>query len=336
MGYKESLKKFKIRNILEVLIISIVLIVSVSSGIMILTTDTEDAVHFIVGNETYTVDETMDFNSITIDYSHIIFNSTGFYVSSGNDITIQLVYINDDITGAGDQEKVIEFFADTSGGNVLFDLSGFPVGNDYVIKRDGNSFSYPTTNSSGFISFSNNVWSSHNFEIFQDGEGTGDTTSPVISNVNVVHSSPIDTQNGFGWENFICTVTDNVEVDGVFINITCSGGTTTNVSMVKIGDTNQYHYNTILSQHGNYTYFIWANDTSSNADISSDSDLSIPPNWDINNDGVCDTYDKILISSHYGETSVPGWIREDIDNNGQIQVLDIVLSSLHYGETWWV
>ena len=180
MGHKESLKKFKIRNILEVFIISIILLVSVSSGIVILTTDTEDAVHFIVGNETYTVDETMDFSSITIAYSYIIFNTTGFCVTSGNNILISLVYLNDDINDVSDGDKVLEFYADTSSRNVWFNLSGFPVGNEYVVNRDGNPISYPNANSSGYISFSDSIWSRQHFEIFQVEEGTGDTTNPVI------------------------------------------------------------------------------------------------------------------------------------------------------------
>ena len=162
-----------------------------------------------------------------------------------------------------------------------------------------------------------------------------DVTSPEISDISISSPDPIDTESGFGWENFTCTVTDNVDVGNVFINITCPGSSTTNVSMTKIGGTDQYYYNTTLS-HGNYTYFIWANDTSDNTDTSSNYDLSVSPNWDMNHDGVCNLLDQVFISNHYGEISSPGWIREDIDNNGQIQVLDLVMLSEHYGETWWI
>ena len=102
--------------------------------------------------------------------SLIIFNTTGFYVTSDNDISITLVYIDDDITGAGDGDKVLEFYASTTGGNVWFNISGFPVGNDYVVNRDDITIASPTSNGSGYISFSNDVWSEHLFEIFQDGE----------------------------------------------------------------------------------------------------------------------------------------------------------------------
>jgi len=532
MGDKKSLTGFKIRNVLEALIVSIVLIVGVSSAIVVLTTGPEDSVQFIIGNETYIADETTNFNSITIDSSHIIFNNTGFYLTAPNDIIITLVYINDNVAGADDADKVVEFLADTSGGNVLFDLSGFPAGNDYVVKRDGESFSYPTADSSGYISFSSIVDEDKQFEILQVGDGvennppyapsnpnpanqnsnadldvilswsggdpdgdpvtydvffgsvtpppqvssgqsattydpgvmdyettyywkivawddkdastvgpvweftteeeantppyepnnpspsdgatdeyvnidiswvgsdpdgdpvtydvyfgttsnppqvssgqsatnydlgtldydityywkivawddkdastvgpvweftTGsmqDTIPPEISDLDILFSNPIDTQIDFGWENFTCTVTDNVDVDDVFLNIIYPDSTTTDVSMINIAGTNQYYHNTSFPEHGNYGYSIWADDTSDNTDISSNYEFSVSPNWDVNQDGICDANDNSLVSSHYGETGAPGWIREDVDNNGQIQVFDLVLISINYGETW--
>ena len=46
-------------------------------------------------------------------------------------------------------------------------------------------------------------------------------------------------------------------------------------------------------------------------------------------------FDLTLISNHYDEVGVLGWIREDVDNNGKIEVLDLVFVSNHYDETWW-
>ena len=55
-------------------------------------------------------------------------------------------------------------------------------GNDYLVKRDGNSVSYPTADGFGFISFSNGIGGSHRFEIFQMGEGVENypPDTPVI------------------------------------------------------------------------------------------------------------------------------------------------------------
>ncbi|UCD13474.1 MAG: hypothetical protein JSW60_07945 [Thermoplasmatales archaeon] len=161
----------------------------------------------------------------------------------------------------------------------------------------------------------------------------GDQTSPQISNVANATSNPLDTEPSFGWVNITCDVTDNIAVDEVFLNITNPDGSYNNVTMNGI---NSYYYNssTAFSTHGNYSYFIWANDTSGNAGISSSYDFSMPPNWDVDMNGECKVFDLTLLSNHYDETGIPGWIREDVDNNGVIQILDFVFVSNHYNEVW--
>ncbi|MFW6122144.1 MAG: hypothetical protein ACOC80_14780 [Petrotogales bacterium] len=290
--------------------------------------------YFSVGTEDYTVNQTMNFGSITIASSYIIFNDTGFYISSDNDITITLVYINDDIDNADDGEKVLEFYGDTSSGKVWFNLSGFPAGNNYTVNRGGSSIGTVTANNSGFISFTNNVWSTQLFEIFQEGTGV-DSSSPVISDLSVSTSNPIDTNSSLGWVNITCVVTDNIGVNQVLFNVTNPDGSSGNVSM-GADASNNYYYNSSFSTYGNYSYFIWANDTSDNVDTSDNHVFSMPPNWDINNDGGCSVFDYVSISNHYGETGSLGWIREDVDNNGEIKVFDLVLLSEHYGKIWWV
>jgi len=159
-------------------------------------------------------------------------------------------------------------------------------------------------------------------------------TSPQISNVVNTPSDPLDTNSTFGWINITCDVTDNIAVDKVFLNITNPDVSYNNVSM---SGANSYFYNssTAFSTYGNYSYFIWANDTSNNVGISSSYDFSMPPNWDIDMNGECKVYDLTLLSNHYEETGDAGWIREDVDNNGEIQILDFVFVSNHYNEAWW-
>jgi len=106
--------------------------------------------------------------------------------------------------------------------------------------------------------------------------------------------------------------------------------------MIKKIGTTTYYANQSLSQLGNYSYRIQATDTSNNVALSSSHTFSLPPNWDINNDGVVTILDLVLVSNQYGETGDPGWIREDVDNNGVIQALDIVLVSGNFGESWWM
>jgi len=165
----------------------------------------------------------------------------------------------------------------------------------------------------------------------------GDGTPPEISNVVRITSDPLDTDEAFGWVNISGDVTDNAAVDDVYLNITDLNGVWNNVSMNPVDtDTFYYQSNTAFSSSGNYSYFIWANDTSGNSGFSSGFAFSMPPNWDINNDGGCSIFDLVLISNHYGETGAAGWIREDVDNSGEIEVLDLVLASNNYDISWWM
>jgi hypothetical protein len=131
-------------------------------------------------------------------------------------------------------------------------------------------------------------------------------------------------------------VTDNVALSRVALNISNPDGSWTNVTMHARGATG-YYYNstTVFSDMGNYSYSIWAKDTSNNRQTSSIYVFSMSPNWDMDEDGTCTIFDMVLVSNHYSETGSDGWIREDADNNGEIEVLDLVFVSTHYGESWW-
>lgn len=168
-----------------------------------------------------------------------------------------------------------------------------------------------------------------------NGQGSGDTTPPVISPVGVVISNPLDTLAGYGWENFTCVVTDNVGVSAVLLKLTNPDQSTTNVPMTKKIGTTTYYANQSLHVYGNYSYRIQATDTSNNVAFSSSYMFSLPPNWDINYDGVVTILDLVLVSNQYGKTGDNGWIQEDVDNNGVVQALDIVLVSGNFGESWW-
>ena len=157
-----------------------------------------------------------------------------------------------------------------------------------------------------------------------------------ISSITRTTSDPVDTNSSYGWVNVSCTVTDNVAVSQVTLRIRNPSGSWNNVSMVS-GAAGMCYYRstTAFSTLGNYSYSILARDTSSNMATSSNVLFSMPPNWDVNRDGMITILDLVLISNQYGNTGGSGWIREDVDNNGNIQVLDMVLVSGHFGEEWW-
>jgi len=148
----------------------------------------------------------------------------------------------------------------------------------------------------------------------------------------MVMSDPIDTNPVYGWENITCQVIDNFNVEQVRLNVTYPDMHTENLTMT-YGGGGLYYYNITFTNHGDYSYYIWANDINGYSSSSTVYGFSMPPNWDINNDGQCTVLDLTLLSNHYGETGQNGWIREDVDNNGVVQVLDLMVTG-HYGESW--
>jgi hypothetical protein len=296
----------------------------------------DPSMQFIVQNETYQVNSTMVFDQIIISDTYIVFNNTGFYVSSPNSITIKLVHINDDIAGAVNGEKVLDFYAIATAGTVGFSISGFPVNNEYLIKRNSVNHASSVANVSGFISFSNAAWSTQRFQVYQQASAPVDSTPPQISGVARSTSDPLDTNPSYGWVNVSCTVTDNVAVSQVILRICTPSGLWNNVSMVtRTAGKYYYRSTTVFSSVGNYSYSIRATDTSTNAVISSTVLFSMPPNWDVNRDGLVTVMDLVLISNQYDGSGGLGWIAEDVDNNGDVEVLDMVLVSGHFGEEWW-
>ena len=264
------------REIIFIMVAFILLANIISPGVSAVIVN--PGTYFLVGNETYTVNQTMDFGSFTISSSYIIFNSTGFYISSENDITITLVYINDDITYADDEEKVLEFYAETTAGSVIFNLSGFPAGNDYLVKRSSSSIATPTANGSGFISFTNSVWSSHLFEIFQVGEGVINSP-PVVSNIPGQTISEGASFTQINLDNYVTDVEDPDED----IDWSYSGNTELLVSIVNRvaaispPNSNWYGVETItftaedvggLTDSDDATFIVIANDAPFFSDLS--------------------------------------------------------------------
>jgi len=166
-----------------------------------------------------------------------------------------------------------------------------------------------------------------------------DATPPVISDVALTPSDPIDTG---GWENVTCNVTDNVLVNHVNLVVTHPNATTVEYAMANILGTDTYYYNTTFTQSGNYSYHIWADDLSGNSVTSTPKLFAIPTNYDVDGDGRTYSNDLMCVIWTYGDTgpgypdpSSFGWIREDIDNNGRVYSNDLMNVIWHYGEWWW-
>jgi len=201
-------------------------------------------------------------------------------------------------------------------------------------KDEGNGYYYEDTYTTLGIYYyyiwandasRNNVTSDvYHFRISEDID------PPEISDVTLITSDPIDTEPGFGWENFSCTVTDNTAVDEV--KLVLIGDTTTEYPMIKDGD--DYYCNITIATADEYTYHIWANDTIGNQNTSSPQPFNLPPNEDVDMNGQAYFEDLIAIVMMYGDTGSGGWVREDVDNDGQAYFGDLIAVVMHYGERW--
>jgi len=126
-----------------------------------------DNLYFHVENEQYNVSHTMPFSRIIVSNGYIQFNTTRFKITAPNFIYITLHFINASITGANESDLLINFTADTSGGNVYFNLSGFVPQSNYTIQREYVNYTTVQANSSGWISWNNSLWDTpKNFGVY--------------------------------------------------------------------------------------------------------------------------------------------------------------------------
>lgn len=125
---------------------------------------------FQCDNENYTVaSPSMEFSEIVSGSSWIKFNNTDFNITSTNNINITLSYLNSNFSAAQSGDSVLSFSADTSGGIVWFNLSGFKASTDYTLYRDSVEVATYVSNGDGNLSFSNSVWSVHSFVLKELG-----------------------------------------------------------------------------------------------------------------------------------------------------------------------
>ena len=175
-------------------------------------------------------------------------------------------------------------------------------------------------------------WLTDHFQI----NATMDITPPEITNVTRTSSDPIDTDPFFGWENFTGIINDFIAMGPVKLVVTDPDAPfgTIEYSMINIPDTDIYYYNTTLTGAGDYTYHIWADDTSGNRANSTPETFVLPENWEMNDDRICDISDLRMVSLQFGETGLAGWIREDYSNDGICDISDLRMVALHFSETY--
>ena len=54
--------------------------------------------------------------------------------------------------------------------------------------------------------------------------------------------------------------------------------------------------------------------------------------WDINNDGIIDSHDLVLVSENYG-TENPAHPKVDVNKDGAVDIIDLLIVAVHFGES---
>ncbi len=171
-------------------------------------------------------------------------------------IFIQIYYTQEDLDNTGITENQIigiYFYNESSGEWELYNDAGVNTTDIMVSRKQYAGYVWA------------NAWHLTNMTI------GADNNPPEISNVD---ANP-ESQEINGYVNISCVVTDNIETSEVFVNITYPDSTYHNLSMVNIAGSDIHYYNASYSSEGNYEYFIWASDTSANANVSSKKSFSV-------------------------------------------------------------
>jgi len=146
-----------IRTTAEIMIIIMLSITgfSVLIGMFINPTITED-LEIAIDNplETYTF-LPMHLNRMTIAEHYVVFNNTGFNITTDEPINIGIKHIDENIYSPDGTDDLLLSFGVTNlmGNYSWFNLSGFYPGDNYTIEKDYVTWGHRTANSTGVISF---------------------------------------------------------------------------------------------------------------------------------------------------------------------------------------
>lgn len=84
-----------------------------------------------------------------------------------------------------------------------------------------------------------------------------------------------------------------------------------------------------------YYFIVQVTDTDNNTGTQPLSITVVCPPFDVNDDGITNISDVVLIGLHWNEAdSGPNWISEDVNEDGIVNILDVVIVGLHWNQTW--
>ena len=137
----------------------------------------EPGYRYNIGNEIYQTDHAMNFSRIFYTDTFIVFNNTGFNMTSSGNILITLRDINESTTGGVEDDVLLEFEVYLVSGTTVMSISGFRDNILHNIYKDAVSDTSFLVNSSGCIDITVGSGVSYIYTIYR-----GADSAPVISN----------------------------------------------------------------------------------------------------------------------------------------------------------
>lgn len=168
---------------------------------------------------------------------------------------------------------------------VVTDPDGLPVGNFSMVYDSGSSKYYFETSYSKLGLYSFEIWAkdtSDNWNWSSGNFNMHDTTPPEISNV----SETPDPQEVYGNVNITASVSDNFNLTTVKVEIWDPHGVFVgNLTMIYDPGSGYFYYESSYPEIGDYSYTIWAKDSSDNWNSTSGSftmfDVTFPMIQDV-------------------------------------------------------
>lgn len=284
MKINDITKRIFIMLIIVVLIFNL-FIITVSADVIWYTDE-----YVVVGNENYTVNQTMNFSYREYTSEYLLLNNTYYNISSPETINITLDYLHENISNTTNGDLVLGFYINISGssGNVWVNLSGFTIGYNYTIYREGAFYGSRTANSSGDISFDISNWSPSN---------------PVYTVFN---------NEGIVW--YYSSFGGEVEVTAEEVTPTwysgSFGGEVTVIESEATWYSSSFGGQVIISGFGSWSEY-WKVGQTIVYDCTDPLDLIV------NTDDINVTVNNLTL------IGTPGWILADVNDDGVINYLDI-------------
>lgn len=90
------------------------------------------------------------------------------------------------------------------------------------------------------------------------------------------------------------------------------------------------------SNYHQYNFIVQVTDSNSNTTTESLSVVVDRLGWDVNDDGITNISDVVMIGLHWNATlGGPNYAANyDVDGNGVININDVVIVGLHWNKTW--